>query len=381
MKWNNIKITIFKELRGIVRDKKSLHKIVLYPIIVPVIILLFGFLFDFLSESKYVVGVNYNLTAEEKTIVKEINNINIREYSSLDKLKEAYSNDEIDGYIVKEHNKYTIYVDESTNKGQMIESYASSYLESYNLVLGSNYLIENNINPENVFNSLVVETKSLSTRETNILLTTISSLIVTYVLMNVIMVCIVVVADATSGEKERGTLETILTFPVKSSELVIGKYLATAILGFVVGVISFLISIPSFEVGRKLFESFEDLVFSTNLLSIVLVIFVILLTSLLSAGVCMALSGKAKTYKESQSSLQFVSFLVMIPYFTNIMEVNISMLSLIPIANCGVALTDIVNNQINYSSLLIIVGSTIVYTIIILAYISKQYKSEKTLFS
>ena len=71
----------------------------------------------------------------------------------------------------------------------------------------------------------------------------------------------------------------------------------------------------------------------------------------------------------------------MIPYFTNIMEVNISMLSLIPIANCGVALTDIVNNEINYSSLLIIVGSTIVYTIIILAYISKQYKSEKTLFS
>ena len=31
MKWNNIKTTIFKELRGIVRDKKSLQKLIIYP--------------------------------------------------------------------------------------------------------------------------------------------------------------------------------------------------------------------------------------------------------------------------------------------------------------------------------------------------------------
>ena len=29
MKWNNVKITIFKELRGIVRDKKSLQKLII----------------------------------------------------------------------------------------------------------------------------------------------------------------------------------------------------------------------------------------------------------------------------------------------------------------------------------------------------------------
>ena len=51
--------------------------------------------------------------------------------------------------------------------------------------------------------------------------------------MIVVMVCVVVVSDATSGEKERGTLETILTFPIRSSELVIGKYLATSFLSFI----------------------------------------------------------------------------------------------------------------------------------------------------
>ena len=44
MKWNNIKITIFKELRGIIRDKKSLHKLIIYPLLIPLIIILFGIL-------------------------------------------------------------------------------------------------------------------------------------------------------------------------------------------------------------------------------------------------------------------------------------------------------------------------------------------------
>ena len=57
MKWNNIKITIFKELRGIIRDKKSLQKILLMPLIVPAMLLLFGYLFDYMGNSKYVVGI------------------------------------------------------------------------------------------------------------------------------------------------------------------------------------------------------------------------------------------------------------------------------------------------------------------------------------
>ena len=68
MKWNNIKTTIFKELRGIIRDKKSLQKLILYPLMIPLVILLFGVLFDSISDSKYIVGVNYELSTEEKEI-------------------------------------------------------------------------------------------------------------------------------------------------------------------------------------------------------------------------------------------------------------------------------------------------------------------------
>lgn len=381
MNWNNIKITIFKELRGIVRDKKSIHKLILYPLLIPFIILLFGVLFDNVNESNYKVGINYELSEEEKLIIKDLDNITTEYYKDKKELEKQYKEGVIQGYIVKQDNTYTIYTDTSQNSGEIIYSLANTYLDSYNTVLGNKYLIEQGIDPTIVFNSITIENKSLTKDESNIMTNVLFSMVIAYINMIVVMVCVVVVTDATSGEKERGTLETILTFPIKSSELVIGKYLATTILSFIVGLISYLLSIPTLSLAKQLFKSYEDIVFSTNIVSITMAIIVIFLTSLLSAGICMALSGKAKTYKEAQSSLQFVSILPMIPYFINMMEIDDLIFNFIPIANCSSLLNDIVLNTINYKSLLIIIISTIIYITLILIYISKQYSKEETLFS
>ncbi len=380
MKWNNIKITIFKELRGIIRDQKSLRKLILYPLMIPLVILLFGFLFDSINDSTYNVGINYSLNNEEKEIIKDLKNIKTKEYKNKKELEKAYNNGDISGYIIKDNNIYTIYVDESQNSGEAILALTGSYLDSYNKVLGSDYLTKNNIDSNKVYNSIIIKNETLTKEETNVFTTILFSMIMTYLIMIVVMVCVVVVTDATSGEKERGTLETILTFPVKSSELVIGKYLATSILSFIIGTIAYLSAIPTLSIGKNMFTSFEDIVFMTDIKTILLVIFVIFLSALLSSGVCMALSGKAKSYKEAQSSLQFITILPMIPYFLRFMEIDNYVFNLIPIANCGGALNDIVANTINSKTLLTIIFTTIVYTIAILMYISKQYKKEETLF-
>lgn len=381
MKWNNILITIFKELRGIVRDKKSFHKLLLYPAIIPAIILLFGFLFDYIDNSDYVVGINYKMSTDETSMVEEYDNISFSYYKDEALLKEAYDNKEINGYIIKEDNIYTIYTDYTTNSGQMVLSYVTTYLDSYNKMLGNSYLEENNIDADKVFNNIVIDSKSLAKEEGDSAFSIFFNLTITYVLMIVIMTAIVVATDATSGEKERGTLETILTFPVKSTEFVAGKYLATALLSSILGIISYFLMIPSMYLGKRLFNTFDDMSLTINISSVLLIIFVIIISAFLIAGVCMALSGKAKTYKEAQSSLQFVSLFPLIPYFIKIMEVDNNLFNFIPIANCGMALSDIAMNQVNISSLFIILVTTIIYTVIILIVISKQYKSEKTLFS
>ena len=381
MKWNNIKITIFKELRGIIRDKKSLQKLIIYPLLIPLILLLFGVLFDSVNESKYTIGINYTLTEEEKSIVKDLENLSIKTYSTKEELKDAYVHNKIDGYVVKKDHIYEIYYDESQNSGEVVYSLTSSYLDSYSKVLGTQELLKNNVDPNKVFNNIVVVEKSLVKNDSNVISTVIFSLVITYLIMIVVMVCVVVVTDATSGEKERGTLETILTFPIGTIDLILGKYLATSILSFVVGVMSYLLSIPTIYIGKELFKSYKEISFSMDIRIIFLVILIIFLSSLLSAGVCMALAGKAKTYKEAQSSLQFISLLPMIPYFLRMMEIDNFIFNLIPIANCGALLNNVIMNHVDYSSLFIIIATTIIYTICIILYISNQYKKEETLFS
>ncbi|MBQ6323731.1 MAG: ABC transporter permease [Bacilli bacterium] len=381
MNWNNIKITIHKELRGVIRDKKSLQKLILYPLMIPFVIILFGVLFDSVNETKYKVGTNYEPTQEEISIIEELDTVTLKNYNNKYELEKAYNNNEIDAYLVKENDIYTIYADESQNSGEIILSVTSTYLEMYNDVLGNKYLLENGINPDKVYNNITIKTHSLKKEESNVMTNLVFSLVITYLVMIVVMVCVVVVTDATSGEKERGTLETILTFPIKSSELILGKYLATAILAFIIGFIAYFLAIPTFIIGKELFKSYEEIVFNTDIIVILLVIFVILLSAFLAAGICMALAGKAKTYKEAQSALQFISLLPMIPYFIKIMETDIKIVNLIPIANCGTLLNDIVANDINYKSLLTVVVTTIIYIVAIIIYISKQYNKEETLFS
>ena len=381
MKWNNIKITIHKELRGIIRDKKSLQRILLLPMIVPIVLILFGYLFDYMEYSKYTIGVNYELNDIETSIVKELDNVKFITYNTEKELQEKYDSKEIDGYIIKKDNKYTIYTNPTVSSGEIVNSYANTYLDAYNKSLATNYLIGKRIDPNIVFNSIKITNKSLAKEETNTMFNILLSLSITYVLMIVVLTCTVVATDATSGEKERGTLETILTFPIRSGELVAGKYLATAILGCFSGLLSYALTIPAIYTGKSMFKTFKDINININVESTILVLIVIIVSALLSAGVCIALSGKARTYKEAQSSLQFISLLPMIPYFVKIMEVDNSMFSLIPIANCGMALNDITMNNINYHNLFVIFISSIIYIVLIIYYISKQYKDEKTLFS
>ncbi len=380
MKWNNVKITIFKELRGVVRDKKSLQKLIIYPLLIPIIILLFGLLFDSVNDSKYIVGVNYQLTSDEKLIINEIENISIEEYHTKKELERAYSRSKIDGYIIKRDNNYKIYFDESKNSGEMVYSFANAYLESYNKMLGAQELQKSSINPDIIFNNIVIESESLLKDNSNVMTTIVFSLVITYLIMIVVMVCVVVITDATSGEKERGTLETILTFPIKTIDLILGKYLATSFLGFFIGVISYLLSIPTIYIGKELFKSYEKISFYTDPFTIFIVIFIIFLSAILAAGICMVLAGKARTYKEAQSSLQFISLLPMIPYFLKIMEIDNFIFNFIPIANCGALLNNVVMNNINYNSLFVVIVTTLLYTIVIIAYIASQYKKEETLF-
>ena len=215
------------------------------PLFIPIFVILMSYIYEELTVNKddktYQIGVNYELSSTERELLSD--EVKYAVYSSSKELEEAYNSNKILAYIVKDNNSYNIYANIQSEDGSMVTSLITNYLDNYNNYLGQSYLINNNIDLSKVYNNLnynVTEIKGESIFGNQIIL-----MAITFTIMAITLSCIYTSTDTTAGEKERGTLETILTFPISRKELIFGKYLAISISGIVTLLIGVLLSILS----------------------------------------------------------------------------------------------------------------------------------------
>lgn len=379
---NNVIITIKKELRAILRDKKSLMTMLAMPFLVPLIIFLYSFIFDSVGNDnkKYNVGTLYEVSDEEKNITDEFN-LNITKYDDIESAKEAYNKKQIDAYIKKDGNNYIIYTKESSSNN--VSMIISSYLESYNNYLALDYLEGIGADPDRVYSNITYTLEDVS--GSNMMTSMIISFSIMFAMMAITMTAITCATDIIAGEKEKGTLETILTFPIKSTEFIMGKYISIVIVGVVTTLISLILMSVSMFVAQNSFEVYKDISLHIDL-SMILFMFLIMCTySLFISGAAIAIASNSKSYKEAQSALQPLSFITVAPMFMNILGIGITtFISFIPGVGPIVLLDSILNNGIRNGdiiNLIIVVISTLVYSCILIKFISKQYKNENVLFS
>lgn len=379
---NNIFITLKKELRSIFRDKKTLRAMLLFPLIIPIFIIFYGYMYDELEseEQGYRVLVNYEFNDDALKIAEEMNLELVYKYSE-DDIKKDYDKGEVDGYVLydEDSNTFTIYTNNSDVSGSTTTQALYAYFESYSDYLTRNYLIEHAINLEEAYNHFNIDSVELG--KNNYLLKIILSLSFTYVIMAICMAASNVATFATAQEKENGTLETILTFPIKKSELLIGKYLSGVTLSVISSLISLVLMIVGLYIGKTNFDVYSDYQFVFNFKTIFASIIVILSASLFISGLAFLLTSRSKTFKEAQSKAQFLNMLCIIPMFVSMLEITLtSTYYLIPICNFEQILSDLFTNNINIINLFITLGSTVVYIIMVIMFISKTYNQEKVLF-
>ena len=154
----NVILTIKKELRSVFRDKKTLRNIFLIPFLIPLMIFLYGYMFDSVEKTDkvYDIGINYEPNDYEKMSYKDLK-INYKIMDNKDDLDKEYKNKNISAYILydENNNKYTIYCDESDN-GMVVSSILEKHFEGYNKYLTNNNLIEKGIDVDKVFNNLTL---------------------------------------------------------------------------------------------------------------------------------------------------------------------------------------------------------------------------------
>ena len=376
--WNILK----KELREMFRDKKSLSMMLVIPIFVPLIVLGMSALFEVQAnkdiEEYNKIGFAYELSEEEKNIAKELN-IEVNEGNE-DELKTKYENDEIDLYITKDGNKYILNGNDSD-----VTTYAKTLMESYFNVykeyLQSGYLQANNVNPNDVLNIITVEENI--TEEENMFVSYIRNYAFVFIIMAITVSATYPATDTTAGERERGTLETLLTFPIKSRDIIVGKFLGVTVSSIITGLISLALAIISLMITKNMFSIYEGMDVMYSPITILFAVIVIIAYSFFISGLCIAIASTSKTFKEAQSALTPLTFISFFPGMIAFMMgiTTTPILSIIPFINYTVVFTDASAGNVDWLNIALMLISTIIYIVIVLTYIIKQYKSEKILFS
>ena len=376
--WNILK----KELRELFRDKKSLAMMLVIPIFIPLLVIGMSALFESQmnvdTEEYNKIGFSYELSEVEESIAKEMD-IDVV-HGTTKELKEKYEEGNIDLYITKKDNHYTLHSDGSDNS-----SYASSlmetYFNTYKEVLQQESLSKQKINPDEILNIITVDEKVVE--EDNFFASYIKNYAFLFILMAITVSATYPATDTTAGERERGTLETLLTFPIKSKDIIIGKFLGVTVSSIITGLLSLALAVISLFISKDMFTIYESVNTMYSLSSIIYAVVVIVTYSFFISGLCIAIASTSKTFKEAQSALTPLTFISLFPGMIAFM-IGIKttiLISIIPFLNFTTIFTDITAGNINVLHIFLMMLSTVIYISIVFYYIIKQYKSEKVLFA
>ena len=195
--------------------------------------------------------------------------------------------------------------------------------------------------------------------------------------------------DLGAGEKERGTLETLLISPIERHNIVMGKFFAIAISG----VVSALITVLSMAVwgaglGYALVsfggaaQAIVDFIAAISVFDFLLMFLMLIPVVAIFASALLSLSIYARSFKEAQGYMTPLVFVVIIP-------VVMAMLpgvdleggwAWVPLTNVALAMKELIKGTMDYFALIPIFGSTAIIAGGLIYFSIFWFNREKVLF-
>ena len=190
--------------------------------------------------------------------------------------------------------------------------------------------------------------------------------------------------DLGAGEKERGTLETLLISPIERHKLVLGKFLTIAL----AGATSALITVSSMAVWGLVISQgmaikmVSEFMSAINAIDFVLMFLMLVPVVAIFSAVLLSLSIYARSFKEAQGYMTPLVFAVIVP-------VMLAMLpgvelkggwAWVPLTNVALAIKELIKGTMDYFQLFAIFSSTSVIAGALLYFCVFWFNKEKVLF-
>lgn len=378
-----------KELRRFFTDKRMLSSIFLPGILIFVIYSLLGSVMtDFASQeiTEFTVYVVNEPTAFEGifnqpgwTVEKNKEDLTKEEIIS------KVSDGSVDLYIVYEEDFVNKALAHKPGEGvaPQVEIYYNSIVDSSNALYSFLVMALDSIE-YNMSNSFDINMNEdikydLATEED------ISAKIIGMILPFILVVFLIsgamgICSESIAGEKERGTMATLLVTPIKRRDLVIGKVGAlgiTTIAGAFVSFLGLILSLPKLAGANFSFNQY-------NIADLVLLLFVVVLTALFFTTILTIISTYAKSVKEAASLSTPLTMIVMVVGMTGMMSPaansNVYMY-FIPIYNSIQTFTGILNQSLDIMAVVFTIISNIIFISLGVFLLTKMFDSEKIMFN
>lgn len=186
--------------------------------------------------------------------------------------------------------------------------------------------------------------------------------------------------DLTAGERERGTLETLIAAPVSRLMLLVAKYaavLTVAVLTAIVNLVAMTVTLLTSNLGRRVFPDGLSLTLMIQILGLM-----ILFAAFFSA-IVLALTSFARSFKEAQAYLIPLMLLAISPGLLSLMPgVELSgVLAVAPLVNIVLLSRDILEGTAEPGTAFLAILSTAGYAVAAIALAARIFGNDALLYA
>lgn len=208
------------------------------------------------------------------------------------------------------------------------------------------------------------------------------SMIVPMVLIMLLLSgCVAVVLESIAGEKERGTIATLLVTPIKRSYFAIGKILSLSVIAVLSGISSFLgliLSLPNMMGGMEVDFSLA----AYGVLDYFGLFLVVMSTVLVLVSLLAIVSAYAKSVKEANGLIAPVMIIAVICSLVSMFVASPPMgLYFIPVLNSALCISTLMAGTFGIVPFLITMGINIVCAALLAVLLGAMFNSEKIMFN
>lgn len=302
---------------------------------------------------------------------------------------EQYLNDEvydvyIEGRMQDGKMQYEVYYLSSVTNSDYAMNIVMDIFDEFREELTEEKIRQAGLDVHEILEPIDYEEKDISSNEQS-LGSIMGSILPFMLVVSLLMGTMYPAIDTTAGERERGTLETILTLPVTNRQLIFSKFLTVAVIGIISALLNILsmggIAVYMYKIMELQTDTqaFDMAMFLPAILVCILAIFAF---SLFISAISMCTTSFAKSYKEANNYITPLMLVVMIVSYIGFIP-NIELthtMAMIPVANICLLIKNMLVFKIDYAAIGVVLISNVAYAMLAILFLSKIYDSETILF-